>query len=44
MKTAILIDGGLYRKRANRLWGEKDPQDRAGKLFKYCTKHFSIQN
>ena len=44
MKTAILVDGGFYRKRAHVLWGDKTPFDRADELFKYCTKHISIQN
>ena len=26
MKTAILIDGGFYRKRAAYLWGKKTPK------------------
>ena len=44
MKTAILVDGGFYRKRAHVLWGDKTPSERADELFKYCTKHISIQN
>ena len=44
MKTAILVDGGFYRKRAYVLWGDKAPSNRADELFKYCTKHISIQN
>lgn len=44
MKTAILVDGGFYRKRAYKLWGDKKPSDRADELFKYCTKHISIQD
>lgn len=27
-KTAILVDGGFYRKVANHLWGEKTPESR----------------
>lgn len=36
VKTAILVDGGFYRKRANYLWGKSTPSDRADELFKYC--------
>lgn len=38
-KTAILIDGGFYRKRAKHLWGEKTAQDRAKELEAYCKAH-----
>ena len=39
-KTAILIDGGFYRKRANVLFGkEKTAQERADELFSYCLLH-----
>lgn len=34
--TAILIDGGFYRKRAHYYWGEKTPADRANELSDYC--------
>ena len=44
MKTAILVDGGFYRKRATILWKKKSASDRAEELFKYCTKHIGIQN
>lgn len=39
MKTAILVDGGFYRKRATFLWGKKDPDDRAKELIAYCNAH-----
>jgi uncharacterized LabA/DUF88 family protein len=39
MKTAILVDGGFYRFRAQALWGEKDPSDRAAELNSYCIRH-----
>lgn len=39
MKTAILIDGGFYRKRASLLYGDKSPRDRAKELIDYCYKH-----
>lgn len=39
--TAILVDGGYYRKRTIDLWGRKSAQDRADELFKYCLLHLS---
>ena len=39
MKTAILVDGGFYRKRAAYLWGKKTPEDRAAELYTYCYAH-----
>lgn len=38
-KTAILIDGGFYRKRAKHLWGEKTAEARAAELEAYCKAH-----
>lgn len=38
-RTAILVDGGFYRKRAKKLWGEKAPKDRALELVRYCGLH-----
>ena len=37
--TAILVDGGFYRKRAKNLWGEKAPHERAKELERYCFRH-----
>ncbi|WP_454973433.1 NYN domain-containing protein [Corynebacterium propinquum] len=37
--TAILVDGGYYRRRAKRLFGEKTPEDRAYELLEYCRRH-----
>ena len=34
-KTAILIDGGYFRKKANKLWGQTSPQERANDVFEY---------
>ena len=31
-KTAILVDGGFYRKRAKHLWGEHEPKEAADAL------------
>jgi len=39
MKTAILVDGGFYRKRAAYLWGKKEPEKRAKELIAYCNAH-----
>lgn len=41
IRTAILIDGGFYRKRAKYLWGEKSAQDRAKEVMAYCQAHLS---
>ena len=41
IKTAILIDGGFYRKRAKYLWGVKTAENRAKELNAYCWAHFS---
>lgn len=38
-KTAILIDGGFYRKRTKTLWGEHPPQDAADALITYARRH-----
>lgn len=39
MRTAILVDGGFYRKRAKYLWGEKSGSERAKELHAYCQTH-----
>lgn len=36
VRTAILVDGGFYRKRAKALWGNKSPSERANELNDYC--------
>lgn len=38
VKTAILIDGGFYRKRAHYYWKDKSPKDRADELNAFCMK------
>lgn len=43
VKTAILVDGGFYRKRAQNMIGEKTPKERADELFKYCMRHLKIR-
>lgn len=37
--TAILVDGGFYRRRAARLFGHKSPDQRADELLEYCRRH-----
>lgn len=39
IKTAILVDGAFYLKRAKILFGEKTPKDRADELSLYCRRH-----
>ena len=41
VRTAILVDGAFYRKRAKYLFGDKTPGDRAKELFEYCMKHLT---
>ena len=37
--TAVLVDGGFYRKRARFLFGKVGPEERAKELVKYCSLH-----
>lgn len=39
IRTAILVDGGYYRKRAHYLWGAISAEDRANELNTYCLYH-----
>lgn len=39
MKTAILVDGGFYRRRAQAVFGDKTAQARADELSEYCHRH-----
>jgi uncharacterized LabA/DUF88 family protein len=39
MKTAILVDGGFYRRRAQIKLGEKTAEERAKELSEYCYRH-----
>ena len=39
MKTAILVDGGFYRRHAYSVLGDLSPEDRAQELYDYCQKH-----
>lgn len=36
VSTAILVDGGFYRRRAYYFWGDKSPKERADELYDYC--------
>lgn len=40
IRVAILVDGAFYLRRANYLWGEKSPKDRAKELMQYCSRHY----
>ena len=39
IRTAILVDGGFYRKRARHQWGIKTSEERAKELTAYCMAH-----
>lgn len=39
IRTAILVDGAFYRKRAYNLFGNKSPEERAKELSSYCHRH-----
>ena len=39
IRTAILVDGAFYRKRAYHLYGDKSPAERADELEWYCKRH-----
>ena len=39
IKTAIMVDGAFYRKRAYYFWGDKSPAERAEELEAYCKRH-----
>lgn len=41
MKTAIMVDGGFYRKRARKILGDKLPEERANELNTYCWRHLA---
>ena len=42
MKTAILVDGGFYRRRAFTAYGDKTPKERADELVEYCRRHLRL--
>ncbi|HEM3340400.1 TPA: NYN domain-containing protein, partial [Streptococcus suis] len=35
MKVAILVDGGFYRKRVQKVFGDETPEIAAERLYKY---------
>lgn len=41
IRTAILVDGGYYRKRALTLWGPRSAEARAKELNSYCRAHLN---
>lgn len=41
MKTAILVDGGFYRRRAFQAFGDVTPDKRADELIRYCKRHLT---
>lgn len=41
MKTAILVDGGFYRRRSYNAYGELSPKESADKLYNYCKRHLN---
>lgn len=43
MKTAILVDGGYYRKVAIPAFGKKSAQDCANELIGYCNRHLKYK-
>lgn len=40
-KTAILVDGGFYRRRAQAVFGDMSAQNRAIELSNYCKRHLN---
>lgn len=43
-KTAILVDGGFYRRRAQILFGDKTAAERADELINYCRRHLKADH
>lgn len=41
MKTAILVDGGFYRRRSQKVFGDISAQERATELSDYCKRHLN---
>lgn len=41
MKTAILVDGGFYRRRSQKIFGDISAKDRAIELTNYCKRHLN---
>lgn len=38
-KTAILVDGGFYRRRSKKLWGIHPAKESADAMINYCMRH-----
>lgn len=41
LKTAILVDGGFYRRRAQTVFGDTTAEERAIELANYCKRHLN---
>ena len=41
MKTAILVDGGFYTRRAQKVFGDISAKDQATELVNYCKRHLN---
>lgn len=41
LKTAILVDGGFYRRRAQAVFGDTTAEERAIELTNYCKRHLN---
>lgn len=41
MKTAILVDGVFYTRRAQKVFGDISAKDRATELVNYCKRHLN---
>lgn len=39
MKVAILVDGGFYRKKTEKVFGKETPKEAADRLYNYCGRH-----
>lgn len=44
MKTAILVDGGYYRKRSSTVFGHETAKVSAERLYSYCNRHIVEKN
>ena len=43
-KTAILVDGGFYRRRAQALFGNKTAEERVSEMISYCSRHLTADH
>ncbi|BDD37892.1 NYN domain-containing protein [Streptococcus ruminantium] len=44
MRTAILVDGGYYRKRSSAVFGHETAKASAERLYSYCNRHIVEKN